>query len=79
MVFVILCRYLDNFLLLFTKGFTEFDSPIVKANVGGTCLQSKLNKEKKITKPKKINILRRKGRRTVFIDDAKFNYTYNLG
>ena len=47
MVFVILCRYLDNFLLLFTKGFTEFDSPIVKANVGGTCLQSKLNNEKK--------------------------------
>lgn len=65
--------------MLFTKGFTEFDSPIVKANVGGTWLQSKLNKDKKNYKAEKINILRRKGRRTVFIDDAKFNYTYNLG
>ena len=69
-----------QFFIAFRKGFTEFDSPIVKANVGGKCLQSKLNKEKKkLQSRKKINILRRKGRRTVFIDDAKFNYTYNLG
>ena len=32
-----------------------------------------------IKEGEKINILRRKGRRTNFIDDAKFNYTYNLG
>lgn len=30
-------------------------------------------------KAEKINILRRKGKRANFIDDAKFNYNYNLG
>lgn len=36
----------------FRKDFKEFDPQIVKANLGGTCLQSKLKREKKITKQK---------------------------
>ena len=47
MIFVILCCYLDKFVLLFTKGFTKFDPPIVKANLDGTCLLSELKKEQK--------------------------------